>query len=249
MLTLEMFGYYTLAFTVSRVIFSFQVPICSAVFPRLCQFISLPDHTELIAFYHKACQFLSVIVLPAAIVLSLFSSEIMLLWTGKNLIASNTQYLISILVIGNMFNILMNLPTGLTYAIGWTTLSVYTNIIAIIVLVPMMLILIKYYGAIGAAVSWLTLNIGYILIVIHIIHARLLKGEQWRWYFRDVGIPLLAALAIALLWRMFVPNNMSRIFMLFYLLVVSMTTLISSAIMTPYTRFLIGRVLISLRVR
>lgn len=242
MLTLEMFGYYTLAAAVAKVIYNFQGPIYASLFPRLCQLISLPDHTELIALYHKACQLLSVMVLPAAMVIALFSSEIMFLWTGNRSIVSNTQYLISVLVIANACNALMCLPGGLTYADGWTDLALYTNIIAIFILTPMTMLLIKYYGTIGAAVSWLVLNSGYVLIVIHIVHMRLLKSEKKRWYFIDVGLPLLGALSAAFLWRIFAPDNMSRGFILFYLVGVSITTLISSAVLTPYTRFLIGRV-------
>jgi O-antigen/teichoic acid export membrane protein len=248
MLTLEMFGYYTFATVVAQALYNFYGPIYSAIFPRFCQLISVSDHIGLKALYHKSCQLLSVMVLPVAIVISLFSSEIMLLWTGNHLIVSNTQYLVSILIVGTALNGLMQLPAGLMYADGWTKLSFYSDLIAVIVLIPMMLLLVIHYGAVGAAVSWLTLNLGYVLIVIHIMHARLLKGEKWQWYFIDVGIPLLGALTVALLWRIFVPDGMSRYLMLAYLAGVSITTLISSAIVTPYTRFLIAQILLKFKM-
>ena len=116
------------------------------------------------------------------------------------------------------------------------------------VLVPMIFFLTIHYGAIGAAVAWIILNSASVLIVIPIMHSRLLKGEQWRWYFIDVGIPLLAALPIALLWRTCVPDEMSTYTILIYLAGASITTLGASAVATPYTRFLIARRLIKFEV-
>ncbi|MCK4823773.1 oligosaccharide flippase family protein, partial [bacterium] len=47
MLTLEMFGYYTLATVVAQGLYVFYGPIYSALFPRFCQLISMSDHSEL----------------------------------------------------------------------------------------------------------------------------------------------------------------------------------------------------------
>ena len=121
----------------------------------------------------------------------------------------------SFLIIGTALNGLMNLPYALQLAYGWTKLVFYGNIVAVIVLVPMILSLVNIYGALGAAIAWIILNSGYVLIAIQIMHSRLLKGEQWRWYLTDVGKPFLAALTIALLWRMFTPAEMSRYTMFF----------------------------------
>jgi hypothetical protein len=111
-----------------------------------------------------------------------------------------------------------------------------------------MLLLVSHYGAVGAAITWLILNLGYVLIVIHVMHKRLLKDEKWRWYFIDVGIPLLASIMTAFMWRIFMPTGMSRYAVFAYLAGVSITTFMSSAILTPYTRFLIGQILIKFNV-
>ncbi|MFA5779090.1 MAG: oligosaccharide flippase family protein [Elusimicrobiota bacterium] len=248
MLSLEMFGYYTLAIAVSHVLYNFYGPVYTAVFPRFCQLISVSDYSELKALYHKSCQLLSVMVLPSAVVICLFSQAIMFLWTGNHLIVSNTQYLISVLVIGTALNGLMQLPAGLMYADGWTKLSFYTDLIGVVILIPMMIFLVNHYGAIGAAVSWLILNFGYVSIIIHIMHTRLLKNDKWRWYFIDVGVPLVGALTVAFIWRIFIPDGMSRYAMFAYLSGASITTLILSAILTPYTRSLIAQILLKFKL-
>ncbi len=247
-LPLEMFGYYILATVVASNLYFFISPVFSAVFPRFSQLVSLHDQNGLKDLYHKSCQFMSVMILPAAIVVSLFSSEILLLWTGNPVIVANTHTIVSLLIIGTALNGLMNLPYALQLAHAWTKLAFYTNIIASIVLVPMIYFLAIHYGAVGAASAWVILNSGYVLISFQIMHSRLLKGEQWRWYLKDVAVPLFAALSVALLWWLFTPPEMSRLAMLIYLAVVSATTLLATALATTVTRQWINHRLTRLKV-
>jgi O-antigen/teichoic acid export membrane protein len=235
-LPLEMFGYYTLATVVANTLYGFIGPVFSAMFPRFSQLVSLNDQDTLKELYHKACQFMSVMILPAAIVVSLFSSEILFLWTGDPVTVANTHSIVSLLIIGTALNGLMNLPYSLQLAHAWTKLTLYTNIIAFIILVPMIYFLATRYGVIGAASAWVILNSGYVLIGIQIMHSRLLKGEQWHWYINDVGVTILAALIVALSWRMLVPDEMSRLAMFIYLVCISITTLLASAVATTVTR-------------
>jgi len=247
-LPLEMFGYYTLATVVANALYYFVGPVFSALFPRFSQLVSVNDQAGLKDLYHKSCQFISVMILPAAIVVSFFSSEILLLWTGDPVTVSNTHRIVSILIIGTALNGLMNLPYGLQLAHAWTKLTLYTNIIASIVLVPMIYFLAIRYGLVGAASAWVILNTGYVLICIQIMHSRLLKGEKWRWYFNDVAVPLLSALILATFWRLLIPSEMSKVAMLICLACISATTLLASAFATSVTRQWVNKKLVMLKV-
>ena len=92
------------------------------------------------------------------------------------------------------------------------------------------------YGLIGGAIAWVVLNSGYVLISISIMHTRLLKEEKWRWYLKDVGLPLIASLIIAGLGRLFMLDQMSQIMTVFYLIIISTLTLLAAAFVTPTTR-------------
>jgi len=179
---------------------------------------------------------MSVMILPAAIVVSFFSSEILLLWTGDPVTVANTHSIVSLLIIGTALNGLMNLPYALQLAHAWTKLTLYTNTIASIVLVPSIYFLAQQYGVVGAASAWVILNAGYVLICIQIMHSRLLKGEQWRWYLYDVALPLITAVTVAAIWRLLIPNEISRVAMFICLAGVSTTTLIGAAFVTSVTR-------------
>jgi len=62
------------------------------------------------------------------------------------------------------------------------------------------------------------------------------KGEQWRWYREDVGLPLVAALATAGLGRWLLPVNMAPLTTVMYIAGVSLATLAVTAMVTPQTR-------------
>lgn len=236
-LTLEMFGYYTFATVVANTLYHFIGPVFVALFPRFSQLVSLDNQSELKKLYHQGCQLMSVIILPPALVATLFSPEILWLWTGNSTLVENTYRVASLLIIGTALNGLMNLPYGLQLAHGWTILAFYTNLISIVVLVPLLFYLTIHYGLVGAATGWIILNSSYVLINIQIMHRRLLKGEQWHWYLIDVGVPLLAAIIFASLWRPFIHIQMSALAILLGLVGVSTSTLMASALATPQTRF------------
>jgi O-antigen/teichoic acid export membrane protein len=236
LLSLEMFGYYTLASVVASVIYQFIGPIRVALFPRFSQLVALKDRRELTALYHRACQLMSVVILPTALVLAIFSYEVMLLWTGNIVTAENTCWLVSLLVVGNVFNGLMNLPYALQLAHGWTQLAFYTNVVAVLLLVPLLIVMVNLYGAIGAAIVWVTLNSGYVLISLQIMHRRLLKGEQWRWYREDVGLPLVSALIVAGLGRWLLPVGISISETVIYIIGISFAVLTVTAVVTPQIR-------------
>ena len=179
---------------------------------------------------------MSVLILPVAIVIALFSNEILLLWTQNPITAENTHLLVSILICGTAINGLMNLPYALQLAFGWTKLSFFKTIIAVILLVPLIIYMTMHYGAIGAASVWLVLNMGMFFFEIPIMHRRLLRKEKWRWYLQDVCLPLVVCIFVAGLGRIFISGPMSQFMMLLNLIIISALTLGIAAITTPVTR-------------
>lgn len=236
LLPLKTFGYYMLANAAAAVLFHFISPIVTAIFPKFFQLVALNTEQELTMLYHRICQFMSIVILPAAVVLAMFSYQVMLIWTGDPIIAENTCWLVSFLVIGNALNGLINLPCGIQLAYGWTNLIFYINLVSILVLIPMLIVMVYYYGAIGAAIIWILLNVGHIIFNVQIMHRYLLKGEQWRWYREDVGIPLIVALIITSLGRWLLPLNISPLTTMIYIAGVSLIVLIVTAVATPHIR-------------
>lgn len=200
MLTLENFGYYALATSIcSMVLGQIANSLSNAVYPKFSQLVALGDEAGLRQLYHQSCQFMSIVLLPTAAMLVFFSTEILRLWVRNEIIVTNTHFLLTIIAAGTGIHGLMWLPYQLQLAHGWTKLSFYVNVGAIVFLIPAMLFAVTYYGAIGGAVCWLALCLGYVSIGIPLMHRRLLKGEQVRWYLVDVGLPLLTTVCITVI--------------------------------------------------
>jgi O-antigen/teichoic acid export membrane protein len=235
-LSLELFGYYTLASVVAMSLGRISIPVFFGVYPRFIQLFSLDNQTELKRLYHQTCQFMSILVLPVAVIVALFSYEILLLWTHDPVMAEKSHFLVTILVCGTALNCLMCIPYALQLAFGWTNLSLFKNIISVIIVVPLMIYMTKKYGATGGAGVWLILNMCDFFLVIPLMHQRLLRKEQWRWYWQDVGLPLAVGLIIAGLGRAFIVGPMSSAWTLTYLLIVSLSTLAMTTIAMPTTR-------------
>lgn len=232
-LNLEQFGYYSLANLVAMSLYRLISPVASAVYPRLTNLVTLGAQEQLAKLYHQSAQLLSVLILPAAIVVALFSKDIMLLWTQSPTVAEHTYLVVSVLVIGTTFNGLMNLPYVLQLASGWTKLAFYVNTISVLVLAPMIVALATRFGPLGAASAWLILNSTYILISVQIMHRRLLPTEKWRWYIQDVGIPLAIALTTTGAFRLFGATLHDTLPSLIWLALIFGCTLAATALTTP----------------
>ena len=197
-LTLENFGYYNLASTVASGVTIVIAPIFTSVFPKFSELVSRKEEQKLTELYHKSAQLLGVLVLPICVTLSLFSKDILLLWTGNLEIANKAYLMTSLLTIGTSLNGLMNVPYALQLAYGWTKLAFSVNVVAIVFLTPSLFVLTSLYGGVGASVIWAVLNWSYVLIVVHFMHLRLLRGELIIWYIEDIVRPMFGALTVGL---------------------------------------------------
>jgi O-antigen/teichoic acid export membrane protein len=236
MLSLEFFGYYTLATTVSNGLSIITGSVFTVMFPSFSQRVAIADVEGLKQLYHRGCQLMSVLILPVAILVALFAREILVMWIHNPVTVVNTHLLVSLLVVGTALNSLMTLPYALQLAHGWTSLTFYTNVISVIILIPLLVVSISYYAAVGAALIWILLNSGYVIISIQIMHRRLLKGEQLRWYFEDVGLPLIASLSVIGIGRLLVKDSTPLPAALGGMGIMLLLALISAALATPQIR-------------
>ena len=206
LLTLSEYGYYALAAAVAGSLYVLISPVTQAFYPRLCELHAKSDAPALIEAFHKAAQLVSVLAGSAAIVIVLFSENLLRLWTQNYDLAARSAPLLSLLMAGNLLNGLMWVPYQTQLAHGWTSLTVRINIVAVAIIVPAIIWVTPRYGAEGAAWVWLILNAGYLLVGVHFMYRRILVREKLRWYTHDVFAPLGAGLAAGLMVKVFWPT-------------------------------------------
>jgi len=209
LLSLELFGYYTLASIVAGTLYQFILPITQAYLPRFTELATQDNTDALIKIYHQGAQLINVLVIPAALTLVLFGDRLLLLWTNNPLLTENVTPLLTLIGIGTLLNGFMNMPYLLSLAYGWARFSVYLNLIAAILLVPSMIWATLHYGAIGAAWIWLILNAGYILIGVHFLYWRLLSSEKWQWY-KNLITSTVAALLVGKVCAFLLPADVTK---------------------------------------
>jgi O-antigen/teichoic acid export membrane protein len=211
LLTLEAFGYYALAGTVANALYMLPGPVTAAFYPRFTELVACADVANLITAYHKAAQFITVIMGTASIVLIVFGDVVISLWTANPALARQVAPLVAVLSLGTLFNGLIWIPYQTQLAYGWTSLTVKVNICAVAVIVPTILWVTPKYGAIGAAWVW---DDSYLL------HASpLVAYRKMALVLADVAIPLIAGAVVAVLLRWLTPDFTGALTQLIVLLI------------------------------
>ncbi len=244
LLPLSEVGYYGVASTAAAAVSIIVSPIFNALFPRLTQAAAAGDEAGAARLYHRASQFLAVLIWPPTCLLVLYAQPILQLWTGNADLSEKTAPALALLAIGGTLNGVMHLPYALQLAGGWTRLALYTNVVALTLLAPGLCIAATMFGLTGAATMWPILNLGYLIIGVHLMHRRLLSVHKWRWYLRDLLAPLLSSAAACLLLRMVCPVQTIGIHTIYILadtyLVASLAALCSATEMRSATAQIIA---------
>ncbi len=237
LLSLEAFGYYTLAATVSSIPYLITGPITTAFFPRLVALSSQPEQSLLIATYHQGVQLVTLLIAPVVMLIHFFPEDVMFLWSGNRELSEHTVPILSVLILGVFLNSLVHMPAQLQLAFGWVSLGVKTNMVAVALLVPAIFWIVPRYGVMGAAWIWVALNAGYVFIAMQFMHRRLLKAEKWRWYFVDVLLPTCGSIGTMLIAGYFQPEHyQNRGYALLFLVLVGVFALLTSALLSNQLR-------------
>lgn len=249
LLPLDLFGYYALAAALGGALNYLTSPLSSALFPKIAQLVAAELTDELATFYHKSCQLVSLVILPAAAIFALFAPELLPLWIRDPQIVANIHPLVSLFVLGTAVNATMVIPYSLQLAYGWTKLTLIQNLVSVFVLVPLLFVMVQAFGVIGAAVVWLVLNISYVVVMIPLMHRRLLPGEMWYWYRVDVGLPLLVCVGVGLAGRVWLSAPMSPFMQVAAIACTALFMVLTVAWVLPYIRAMLIRDSFSLRDR
>lgn len=199
LLSLEEFGYYMLAASLSGGLYFLVSPLATAIFPRLTELYSRQDEAGFAATYHAASQWIAVVLVPAALTLAVFAEPVLRAWMGDAALAQRVAPLLTLLTLGTLLHGFMHIPYMAQLAHGWTGFALRVNTVAVFVIVPAILWAVPRFGALGAAWVWLALNAGYVFLAIHFMHRHLMPNEKWLWYRRAVLLPVTVAGSMMLL--------------------------------------------------
>jgi O-antigen/teichoic acid export membrane protein len=210
LVSLEAFGYYTLASRMAGTLYMISSSVFATFFPALVRLATEGNQSRLVELYHEGAQILSVLIFPAAITGAFFAKPLIFAWTGSEYIADHTAPIATLLIIGTAAHCVLIIPYAIQLAYRWTSLAFWTNLAYVPVTTVLLLVLARRFGGIGAAAVWLLITTSYFATQIPLMHRKLLRFEARRWYVNDVGIPLLTCSLVAGLLVMIVDQPTSR---------------------------------------
>jgi len=203
LISLKEFGYYMIAHTIGRSLSQLVAPVALAYRPIFTGHVANNQCVLLHQDYHKASQLMAVSIIPISVFVAVFSSEILLLWTGDLQISSATASVMSLLALGTMLNGLTNIHYSVQLAYGWLSAAIKINITLAIFLVPVFIVSVNTYGLIASGWVWFILNCVYVCINILVLHHRYMKGGWKEWYLKDNGPVVLISCLFALTFHYF----------------------------------------------
>ena len=199
LLSLEQFGYYSVAFVVTSALGLLSTPVISVLQPRLAQLQATGDPLTLKATYSYGCRILILVVVPAALVLSIFSEQFLLVWQQNELTIATAAPLMSLLILAQMSAVLANLNQVLQLAYGWTRLLTYSQSIALLALLPLLYWGATSWGALGAAAAMLVVNACYAISLNYLGHRRLMPELRLSWFSHYLAPTMIVLTSLTLI--------------------------------------------------
>jgi O-antigen/teichoic acid export membrane protein len=246
-LSLEDFGYYSLGWQIAGSLYLASSPVFAALFPMFARKVIASGERELADAYHRAAQLMSLLVLPAASTFIFMAKPLIFAWTGNPMTAEHTWLTASLLTAGTAFNCTVSIPYAMQLAHGWTSLAFWSNLASTFVTIPLLLMLTERFGGPGAAAVWLMINSSYLATQVNLMHRRYLKAERWRWYFEDLGGPLIACVIVSGPLATMANRAGSRINVLLFALLTGGLTSGAVALATPLGRRLLREIIFAKR--
>jgi O-antigen/teichoic acid export membrane protein len=230
------FGAYTLAATAAAGLYVLSNPFFSAFFPYFARLATLGDARLVGNAYRQVSELMACGLLPLAVVLVVFSQEVLWVWSGDMAISQRAAQVLMFLAAGTAINGLLLTPYAYQLAMGKTRLSLWMSGIALMVTVPALWILSVSHGPIGAAFVWFAVNFGLLMIWPYFMHQTMLKEHLQWWYRRAIALPIISSIGFTELIAYVLPNSISRVSMLFVLVVVVAANFGLLLFLLPYAR-------------
>lgn len=228
-LSLENYGFFTLAVLVASGIMLIGNPISSAILPRMSCLQVENKSLELISVYRNATQLITIITGTVSLMLIFFPRQILFVWTGDQAIVDTVSPVLQLYAAGYGLIVLGAFPYYLQFSLGKLKLHIIGTLLFVSILLPTLWFSTDYFGMIGAGYAWLFVNILYFFLWSAVVHNVYIPQFHFKWLFNDILKLLLLPLIVALISKYFFSDS-SRFSMLIQLMVISVIILLASMV-------------------
>lgn len=199
-LSLSDYGYFSIAVLVASGIMLVSGPVSNALMPRMAKLYAENKHDEMIYYYRKSTQLVTVIAGSVSISLILNAKTLLVLWTGNLELVDNSTPILKLYALGNLFLCIAAFSYYLQYAKGNLKYHFIGNVGLALLLIPSIIFMAQRYGGVGAGYVWVVVNACFFFFWVAYIHYKLEKGLHLKWLFNDVLKVILPGAIIAIIF-------------------------------------------------
>jgi O-antigen/teichoic acid export membrane protein len=196
LLSLELFGLYSIAFAVASTIQRMVTPFSNAYLPYFVELVEKDRHELLSQAYNLASRLASSVVICAGLLMLIYAQPIMLLLTGNAANSATIAPVFAIMAAANTLGSLMILPQMLQLACGAPWIALRINLFQAIPYVLLLVLLAPRFGMYAPAGLWLATTIVSFPVMTAMTHQLALRGEAWAWLKRAILFPACTAAAV-----------------------------------------------------
>lgn len=201
-LSLEQFGYFSLAVSVAGGISLLLVPLGQIVQPRLTILATQGREAEFLGFFSLATQLITALLVGVGGTIALFSEPLLWAWTGNESAARQAAPILALYALGNSLVGLLSLAYIFQLSKGNIRLHIVGNVFLAVFWIPAAVVVAGRFGAIGTGTLWMFANFLLVVVWLPFVFSRLAPALSWRWLVIDVmavGLPALPLFAAFLL--------------------------------------------------
>lgn len=232
LLSLEEYGYFTLAVMAANGILMLVPPLNQVLQPRMTILATQRQNQTLCELYQQATQVVTVLFFTVGGTLALLAQPVLFAWTGNIHIAQQAAPILFWYGLANIVIGLLVLPFLLQFAHGYLRLHVIGNALWALTLLPILVLVALQSGAVGAGIVIFVGNLFFLLFWVPIVHGRLMPQVVWQWPLRDILPIALAALLITWIVSLLLPTDTSRLLNTLFVL--------ASALLSGFIAFIAG---------
>lgn len=195
-LSLEEYGYFTMAVLMASGVMVVSGPISNALMPRLAKLNASFNHEEMIDLYRKSTRMVAGIAGVVVIVFASCANQIVYVWTGNFEYSDTVAPVLRLYSLGNGLLVLSAFSYYLQYAKGNLRYHLIGNSVLLVFLIPMIAVASMSYGGVGAGCVWLGLNLVFFVGWVGYIHRKLAPGLHLTWLSADIGKTLMPSVLV-----------------------------------------------------
>jgi O-antigen/teichoic acid export membrane protein len=192
-LSLEQYGVYSLASSISGVFGLVSNPTGQALHARVASLVGAGCRLATVGIVRSTTQLLAVMIGSLGATFALLPERVIMAWTGRPSLSRETASIVGLLCIAAAVNSFTVVPYRLRLAIGSTRFWMFANTMAAAVSVSGYLIFGPSFGLVGIAAVAVFVNLALVAVLCPISLRSTLGTQSWRWLLSDILLPVSGA--------------------------------------------------------